>query len=298
VVGLKPTYGRVSRYGLVAFASSLDQVGPFTRDAEDCAIVMNAIAGQCEMDATSSPTPVPDYRSALKADLRGLRVGVPREYFIDGMQEAVRTSVEDAIRLLENLGATVDWNVSLPSTSYALAAYYIIAPSEASANLARYDGVKYGLSRDGATAEEMVIASRGAGFGAEVKRRIMLGTYALSSGYYDAYYLKAQKVRHLISAEFEEAFRSYDVLATPTSPTVAFPLGAKLDDPLQMYLSDVFTLPINIAGIPGLSLPCGFVDGLPVGLQLLANRFGEEALLHVAYAYQQNTDWHQRRPSL
>jgi aspartyl-tRNA(Asn)/glutamyl-tRNA(Gln) amidotransferase subunit A len=298
VVGLKPTYGRVSRYGLVAFASSLDQVGPFTRDAEDCAIVMNAIAGQCEMDATSSPTPVPDYRSALKADLRGLRVGVPREYFIDGMQEAVRTSVEDAIRLLENLGATVDWNVSLPSTSYALAAYYIIAPSEASANLARYDGVKYGLSRDGATAEEMVIASRGAGFGAEVKRRIMLGTYALSSGYYDAYYLKAQKVRHLISAEFEEAFRSYDVLATPTSPTVAFPLGAKLDDPLQMYLSDVFTLPINIAGIPGLSLPCGFVDGLPVGLQLLANRFGEEALVHVAYAYQQNTDWHQRRPSL
>ncbi len=298
VVGLKPTYGRVSRYGLVAFASSLDQVGPFTRDAEDCAIVMNAIAGQCEMDGTSSPVPVPDYRSALKADLRGVRIGVPREYFIDGMQDAVRRSVEDAIRLLESLGATVDWNVSLPSTAYALAAYYIIAPCEASANLARFDGVKYGLSRDGATAEEMVIASRGAGFGAEVKRRIMLGTYALSSGYYDAYYLKAQKVRHLIGAEFDEAFRSYDVLATPTSPTVAFPLGSKTDDPIQMYLSDVFTLPVNIAGIPGLSLPCGLVDGLPVGLQLLANRFGEETLLHVAHAYQQQTDWHLRRPSL
>jgi len=298
VVGLKPTYGRVSRYGLVAFASSLDQIGPFTRDAEDCAIVMNAIAGHCEMDATSSPVPVPDYRSALKTDLRGLRIGVPREYFIDGMQDAVRRSVEDAIRLLESLGASVDWNVSLPSTTYALAAYYIIAPSEASANLARFDGVKYGLSRDGATAEEMVIASRGAGFGAEVKRRIMLGTYALSSGYYDAYYLKAQKVRYLIGAEFDEAFRSYDVLATPTSPTVAFPLGSKTDDPIQMYLSDVFTLPVNIAGIPGMSLPCGFADGLPVGLQLLANRFGEEKLLHVAYAYQQQTDWHVRRPAL
>jgi aspartyl-tRNA(Asn)/glutamyl-tRNA(Gln) amidotransferase subunit A len=298
VVGLKPTYGRVSRYGLVAFASSLDQIGPFTRDAEDCAIVMNAIAGPCEMDATSSPLPPPDYRTALKGDIRGLRIGVPREYFIEGMQAEVRRSVEEAIRLLERLGATVDWDVTLPSTSYALAAYYIIAPSEASANLARFDGVKYGLTRDGATAEEMVIASRGAGFGPEVKRRIMLGTYALSSGYYDAYYLKAQKVRHLIRAEFDRAFQSCDVLVTPTSPTVAFPLGSKLDDPIQMYLSDVFTLPVNIAGIPGLSLPCGFVDGLPVGLQLMANRFDEEALLHVAYAYQQQTDWHLRRPSL
>ncbi len=298
VTGLKPTYGRVSRYGLVAFASSLDQIGPFTRDAEDCAIVMNAIAGQCGMDATSSPTPVPDYRSALTGDIQGLRIGVPREYFIEGMQPDVRQNVEDAIRLLQSLGATVDWNVSLPSTSYALAAYYIIAPSEASANLARYDGVKYGLSRDGTSAEEMTIATRGAGFGPEVKRRIMLGTYALSSGYYDAYYLKAEKVRHLIRAEFDAAFRSCDILATPTSPTVAFPLGARVDDLIQMYLSDVFTLPINIAGIPGLSIPCGFVDGLPVGLQLLADRFGEDVLLRVADAYQRSTDWHMRRPPL
>jgi len=299
VVGLKPTYGRVSRYGLVAFASSLDQVGPFTRDAEDCAIVMEAIAGHCAMDATSSPVPVPDYRSALKADLRGLRIGVPREYFIDGMQHAVRHSVEDAIHLLEGLGATVDWDISLPSTSYALAAYYIIAPSEASANLARYDGVKYGLSRDGTTAEEMVIASRGAGFGAEVKRRIMLGTYALSSGYYDAYYLKAQKVRHLIGAEFDEAFKSYDVLATPTSPTVAFPLGSKVDDPIQMYLSDIFTISCNLASLPGMSIPCGHTKaGLPIGLQILGKPFDEVTVLAVARAYERATQWHERTPPL
>ena len=298
VVGMKPTYGRVSRYGLVAFASSLDQVGPFTRDVEDSAIVMSAISGHCEKDSTSSRVGVPDYRALLDGNVRGLKVGVPREYFIEGMDPEVRARVEESIRTLEQLGADVDWNVSLPSTGYALAAYYIIAPCEASANLARYDGVKYGFSIAERNAEESVAATRGAGFGQEVKRRIMLGTYALSAGYYDAYYLKAQKVRHLIRHEFDEAFAKYDVLATPTSPTVAFELGAKLDDPMQMYLSDVFTLPINIAGIPAVSLPCGFVSGLPVGLQLMGNRFDEGTILRAAYAYQQATDWHLQRPAL
>jgi aspartyl-tRNA(Asn)/glutamyl-tRNA(Gln) amidotransferase subunit A len=298
VVGLKPTYGRVSRYGLVAFASSLDQIGPFTRDVEDCALVMNAIAGPCGRDGTSAPVPVPDYTSFLNGDIRGLRIGVPREYFIDGMQPEVRRSVEDAISLYERLGATVNRDLSLPSTRFALAAYYIIAPSEASANLARYDGVKYGFSQRLTTVEESVSSTRGTGFGPEVKRRIMLGTYALSAGYYDAYYLKAQKVRHLIREDFARAFKEHDVLAMPTSPTVAFPLGAKLDDPMQMYLSDVFTLPVNIAGIPGLSLPCGFVDGLPVGLQLMADRFREDLLLKAGHAYEQATEWHRARPSL
>ena len=298
VVGMKPTYGRVSRYGLVAFASSLDQVGPFTRDVEDCAMVMSAISGHCDKDATSSKVAVPDYRTLLDGDVSGLKVGVPREYFIEGMDPEVRASVEQSIRVLEQLGAEVDWNVSLPSTGYALAAYYIIAPSEASANLARYDGVKYGFSIAERNAEQSVAATRGAGFGQEVKRRIMLGTYALSAGYYDAYYVKAQKVRHLIRHEFDEAFAKYDVIATPTSPTVAFELGAKLDDPMQMYLSDVFTLPINIAGIPALSLPCGSVSGLPVGLQLMGNRFCEGTILRTAYAYQQATEWHLQHPEL
>jgi aspartyl-tRNA(Asn)/glutamyl-tRNA(Gln) amidotransferase subunit A len=298
VVGLKPTYGRVSRYGLVAFASSLDQIGPFTKDVEDCALVMNAIAGRSPRDATSSPVAVPDYTTSLTGDVRGLKVGVPREYFIDGMQPEVRKSVEDAIATLERMGAKVFRDVSLPSTKYALAAYYIIAPSEASANLARYDGVKYGFARRLATAEESVNATRGAGFGQEVKRRIMLGTYALSSGYYDAYYLKAQKVRHLISDEFNRAFAEYDVLAMPTSPTVAFELGSKTNDPMQMYLSDVFTLPVNIAGIPALSLPCGFAQGLPIGLQLMADRFREDLLLRVGHAYEQASEWRLRRPAL
>lgn len=298
VVGLKPTYGRVSRYGLVAFASSLDQVGPFAKDVEDCALVMNAISGQCPHDSTSAPVAVPDFAAFLTGDVRGLKIGVPREYFIEGMQPEVRRSVEEAIALLERMGASVHRDVSLPSTKYALAAYYIIAPSEASANLARYDGVKYGFARRLATTEESVNATRGGGFGQEVKRRIMLGTYALSSGYYDAYYLKAQKVRHLISEEFKRAFAEYDVLAMPTSPTVAFELGAKTDDPMQMYLSDVFTLPVNIAGIPALSLPCGFAGGLPVGLQLMADRFREDLLLRVGHAYEQATEWHLQRPSL
>ncbi len=298
VVGLKPTYGRVSRYGLVAFASSLDQIGPFAADVEDCALIMNAISGFCPHDSTSSPVPVPDYTTCLTRDVRGLRIGVPKEYFIEGMQPEVRRSVEEAIALLERMGASVNRELSLPSTKYALAAYYIIAPSEASANLARYDGVKYGFAHRLSTTEDSVNSTRGEGFGHEVKRRIMLGTYALSAGYYDAYYLKAQKVRHLISEEFKRAFEEHDVLAMPTSPTVAFALGSKTDDPIQMYLSDVFTIPVNIAGIPGLSLPCGFADGLPIGLQLMADRFREDLLLRVGHAYEQATDWHLRHPAL
>ncbi len=298
VVGMKPTYGRVSRYGLVAFASSLDQIGPFTKDVEDCALVMKAISGQCASDSTSSPRPVPDYVSSFTEDLRGLRIGVPREYFIEGMQDEVRQSIETSIDELERLGATIDRGVSLPSTGYALAAYYIIAPSEASANLARYDGVKYGLSVEAQNAEQSIAATRQAGFGDEVKRRIMLGTYALSAGYYDAYYLKAQKVRHLIREEFRQAFERCDILATPTSPSVAFPLGAKLDDPMQMYLSDVFTIPVNIAGIPAMSVPAGYVQGLPVGLHLMGNWFDEGTLLRVARAYEQATTWRSTQPSL
>ncbi len=299
VVGLKPTYGRVSRYGLVAFASSLDQIGPLTKDVTDCALVMNAIAGYDPRDSTSVPHPVPDYTQSLIADLHGLRLGVPREYFVSGMQKGVEEAMNSAITKLEELGAVIDWEVSLPHTPYALAAYYIIAPSEASANLARYDGVKYGFSAQ--EAESMWDAlekTKQFGFGPEVKRRIMLGTYALSAGYYDAWYLKALKVRTLIRQEFNQAFERYDALITPTSPTVPFKIGEKVDDPLQMYLSDVCTLPINIAGIPAISLPGGFVDGLPAGLQVIGKPFSEETLLHIAFAYEQATDWHNRKPSL
>jgi aspartyl-tRNA(Asn)/glutamyl-tRNA(Gln) amidotransferase subunit A len=299
ITGLKPTYGLVSRYGLVAFASSLDQIGPLTRDVEDAALVLSAIAGHDPADSTSAPVEVPDYRQFLQEDIRGLRVGVPREYFVEGMDPAVRAAVEEGVRALERLGATVDWEVSLPSTPYALSVYYIIAPSEASSNLARYDGVKYGYSfQEGAGMWENMEQTRGRGFGAEVKRRIMLGTYALSAGYYDAYYVKALRVRTLIRREFEAAFQRCDVLVTPTSPTTAFKIGERVDDPLAMYLSDVCTLPVNIAGIPGLSIPCGFADGLPVGMQILARPFDEGSLLRVGYAYQQATDWHRRRPSL
>jgi len=296
VVGLKPTYGRVSRYGLVAFASSLDQIGPLTKDVTDCAIVLNAIAGFDNRDSTSVPDPVPDYTKSLKADLKGLKLGVPREYFVAGMQAEVEKALNDAIKTLEGLGAQVDREVSLPSTPYALAAYYIIAPSEASANLARYDGVKYGFAyRDTDSMWDAMEKTRQLGFGEEVKRRIMLGTYALSAGYYDAYYLKAQKVRTLIRREFDQAFEKYDALITPTSPTVPFKLGEKLDDPVQMYLSDVCTLPINIAGVPGISIPAGFDDGLPIGMQIIGKPFGEEAMLRVAYAYEQATEWHKMR---
>jgi len=299
VTGLKPTYGRVSRYGLVAFASSLDQIGPLTRDVADCALVMNAISGYDPRDSTSVPQPVPDYTAGLSAELNGIRLGVPREYFVAGMQDEVDRSVRNAIGVLAGLGATVDWDVSLANTPYALAAYYIIAPSEASANLARYDGVKYGYAYpDADNMWEAMSRTRQYGFGAEVKRRIMLGTYALSAGYYDAWYVKAQKVRTLIRQEFDEAFTRYDALVTPTSPSVAFKIGEKVGDPLQMYLSDVCTLPINIAGLPAISIPAGFADGLPVGMQIIGKPFAEETILKVAHAFQQVTDWHRRQPGI
>jgi len=299
VVGLKPTYGRVSRFGLVAFASSLDQIGPITKDVTDCALVMNAIAGYDPMDSTSVSYPVPDYTSCLNRDLKGLRIGIPKEYFVEGMQEGVKSALEAAIKKLKELGAEIDWEASLPSTKYALAAYYIVAPSEASANLARYDGVKYGFSEQKASSViEAMEKTRQLGFGSEVKRRIMLGTYALSAGYYDAYYLKAQKVRTLIKQEFEQAFEKYDALVTPTSPTVAFKLGEKLEDPMQMYLSDVCTLPINIAGVPAISIPAGFAHGLPIGMQIMGKPFNEETMLRIAFAYEQATDWHNREPGI
>jgi aspartyl-tRNA(Asn)/glutamyl-tRNA(Gln) amidotransferase subunit A len=299
VTGLKPTYGRVSRYGLVAFASSLDQIGPLTQDVMDCAMVLNAIADYDSRDSTSVPSPVPDYTQCLTTDLNGLRIGIPKEYFVEGMQTEVEIAIRAAISKLEELGARVEWEVSLPHTPYALAAYYIIAPSEASANLARYDGVKYGFSYlDTDSMWEALEKTRQYGFGDEVKRRIMLGTYALSAGYYDAWYVKAQQVRTLIRQEFDQAFDKYDALVTPTSPTVPFKIGEKVDDPLQMYLSDICTLPINIAGIPAISIPAGFANGLPIGLQIIGKPFNEETILKIAHAYQQATEWHNRRPDI
>jgi aspartyl-tRNA(Asn)/glutamyl-tRNA(Gln) amidotransferase subunit A len=299
VVGLKPTYGRVSRFGLVAFASSLDQIGPLTKDVTDCALVMNAIAGYDSRDSTSVPHPVPDYTRQLIPNIKGLRIGIPREYFVEGMQNEVRKVLQAAISKLKELGAAIDWEVSLPHTKYALAIYYILAPSEASANLARYDGVKYGFSdRDAGNVIETTEKTRQSGFGTEVKRRIMLGTYALSAGYYDAYYVKAQKVRTLIKREFDQAFEKYDALVSPTSPIVPFKLGEKLEDPMQMYMSDICTLPVNIAGIPAISVPAGFVENLPVGMQIMGKPFSEETLLRIAFAYEQATDWHKRKPPL
>ena len=299
VTGLKPTYGRVSRYGLVAFASSLDQIGPLTRDVTDCALVLNAIAGYDTRDSTSAPQPTPDYTKCLTTDLKGLRIGIPREYFVEGMQSEVETAIRTAIEKLRELGASVEWEVSLPSTPYALAAYYIIAPSEASANLSRYNGVKYGFSYpDARNMWDSMEKTRQYGFGAEVKRRIMLGTYALSAGYYDAWYLKAQRVRTLIRQEFDRAFEKFDALVTPTSPTVPFKIGEKVDDPLQMYLSDVCTLPINIAGLPAISIPAGFADGLPIGMQIIGKPFAEETILKTAYAYQEATEWHKKRAEI
>jgi aspartyl-tRNA(Asn)/glutamyl-tRNA(Gln) amidotransferase subunit A len=294
VVGMKPTYGRVSRYGLVAFASSLDQIGPLTQDVTDCAMLLNAIAGHDKRDSTSVPEPVPDYTQSLKPDLKGVRLGIPREYYVEGMQPGVSDAMNAAIKNLEELGAEIE-EMSLPHTPYALAVYYIIAPSEASANLARYDGVKYGFSYDAGSMWDSMEKTREDGFGPEVKRRIMLGTYALSAGYYDAWYVKSQRVRTLIRREFDAAFTRYDALVTPTSPTVPFKIGEKADDPLAMYLSDVCTLPINIAGVPAISIPAGFVDGLPVGMQIIGRHFNEETILRVAYAYEQATEWHKRR---
>jgi len=300
IVGLKPTYGRVSRYGLIAFASSLDQIGVMAKDVTDAAILLEAIAGHDPRDSTSLDVPVPDYAGGLVngADLSGVRVGVPIEFFVEGMQPEVEAAVRAAVDALAELGAEVR-EISLPHTDYALPVYYLIAPAEASANLARFDGVRYGLRVDDGGLIETYKATRGQGFGPEVKRRIMLGTYALSAGYYDAYYLKAQKVRTLIKDDFDAAFEQVDVVVAPTSPTTAFRIGEKTDDPLQMYLSDIFTLSMNLAGVCGLSLPCGFDgSGLPIGLQMMGPALGEEQVLRVAYAYEQATEWHQRRPEL
>ncbi len=298
VVGLKPTYGRVSRYGLVAFASSLDQIGPFTRDITDCALVMNTIAGFDSRDSTSINQPVPDYTKALNPDIKGMRLALPKEYFVEGIEPGVEQAIRAAVSKFQELGAHVE-EVSMPHTRYALSTYYIIAPSEASANLARYDGVKYGFSDSEATnLIEGYFSTRDQGFGSEVKRRIMIGTYALSSGYYDAYYLKAQKVRTLIKADFDRVFETFDAIISPTSPTVAFKIGEKAADPLAMYLSDVCTIPANMAGTPGISIPGGFSNGLPVGLQILGPALGEEKILQIAYAYEQATEWHKQRPPL
>ena len=298
VVGLKPTYGLVSRYGLVAYASSLDQIGPIARSVADCALVLEALTGQDPKDATTLPGQPRDYISALTGDIRGMRIGVPEEYFGEGTQPGVSGAVREAIAVLESLGAAA-FPVSLPTTPHALACYYIIAPSECSANLARYDGVKYGYSfQDTNDTWEAMEQTRERGFGMEVKRRIMLGAYALSSGYYDAYYLKAQQVRTLIREDFARVFREVDALATPTSPVVAFPKGEKVNDPVQMYLIDVCTLPVNIAGLPGISVPCGFSDGLPVGMQLIGPHLSEPNLLNLAHAYERATDWHRMRPEV
>ena len=298
VVGMKPTYGLVSRYGLIAYASSLDQVGPITKDVTDCALVLNAIAGHDPNDSNSIPSEVPDYTRFLTRDIKGLRIGVPKEYFVEGVEDQVRSALMGATTMLEGLGASLE-EVSLPSTPYALACYYILALSECSTNLARYDGVKYGFSYpDTESMWEAMEKTRQYGFGTEVKRRIMLGTYSLSAGYYDSYYLKAQKVRTLIRREFEEAFRSCDALVTPTSPTVAFRLGEKTEDPVKMYLSDVYTVPVNVAGLPSISIPCGLAGGLPVGMQLIGPPLSEETLLRTAHAYEQATEWHKSRPQL
>jgi aspartyl-tRNA(Asn)/glutamyl-tRNA(Gln) amidotransferase subunit A len=295
VVGFKPTYGRVSRFGLVAFASSLDQIGPFARDARDTAILLQAIAGFDPRDSTSSPVEVPDYNAALSGDIKGMRIGVPEEYWVEGMQPEVVQTIRADIDVLRELGAEIS-PVSLPHTKYGVAAYYIIAPAEASANLARYDGVKYGYSNhDSDNMWRAMELTREHGFGPEVKRRIMLGTYALSAGYYDAYYKRAEKVRTLITEDFERAFREYDALVSPTSPTVAFKIG-EISDPYQMYLQDAFTIPANLSGICGVSIPGGFGNGLPIGLQLLGNAFAESNIMRIADAFERVTDYHKQWP--
>jgi aspartyl-tRNA(Asn)/glutamyl-tRNA(Gln) amidotransferase subunit A len=299
VVGLKPTYGRVSRYGLVAFASSLDQIGPITKDVEDAAIMLQVIAGYDRRDSTSVNQPVPDYRKGLQEPIKGLRLGIPKEYFVEGMHPDVAASVQRAIRTCEQMGAEIS-EVSLPHTEYGVAAYYIIAPAEASSNLARYDGVKYGLRIPQAKdLMSMYRQTRHKGFGPEVKRRIMLGTYVLSAGYYDAYYMKASQVRTLIRQDFVDAFRQCDALLAPVAPIPAFKIGEKTDDPLQMYLSDVLTLPASLAGIPGISVPCGFSsEGLPIGLQVLGPHFKEETILRIAHQFEQATEFHRAKPIL
>jgi len=299
VVGMKPTYGRVSRYGLIAFASSLDQIGPITKDVRDAATLLGVIAGYDEMDSTSVDLPVPDYTKSLVKKIKGVKIGVPKEYFVAGLEDEVAGSVREAINVLKDLGADA-FEISLPHTEYAVSAYYIIGPAEASSNLARFDGVQYGF-RDTSAKQliEMYIATRSKGFGPEAKRRILLGTYSLSSGYYDAYYLKAQKVRTKIREDFDKAFERCDAIVTPTSPTAAFKIGERTGDPISMYLSDVYTIPANLAGLPGISVPCGFTGkGLPIGLQILARPFAEQTILNIAYAFEQATDFHKRKPVL
>ena len=298
VVGLKPTYGRVSRYGLVAFASSLDQIGPITRTVEDNAYLLQAISGLDPMDSTSANAEVPDFLSSLTGDVSGLKIAVPKEYVGEGVTEEVRQSVLDALKVLEGLGATWE-EVSLPHSKYALATYYLLSSSEASANLARFDGVRYGHRTDNAkNLLEMYKNTRSEGFGPEVKRRIMLGTYALSAGHYDAYYIKAQKVRTLIKQDFDEIFEKYDVIVGPTTPTPAFKVGEKMDDPMTMYANDILTIPVNLAGVPGISVPAGFVDGMPVGLQIIGKHFDEATVYQVAHAFEQATDYHKQKPNL
>ena len=298
-VGLKPTYGRISRYGLVAFASSLDQIGSFTKNARDAAIMLEVMSGIDHRDSTSVPQPVPHYAASLDGNIKGLKIGLPKEYMIGGLDPEVSAATQAAVKQLQNLGADIT-EISLPHTDYAIATYYIIATAEASANLARFDGIRYGARIEGNDPISLYANTRGAGFGPEVKRRIILGTYVLSSGYYDAYYLRAQKVRTLIRQDFLKAFEKVDAIVTPTSPTAAFKIGEKADDPLQMYLSDIFTISCNLAGICGLSVPCGFTKSpkLPIGLQLLGKPFGEETILRIAHAYEQSTNWHKEKPAL
>ncbi|WP_088103301.1 Asp-tRNA(Asn)/Glu-tRNA(Gln) amidotransferase subunit GatA [Halalkalibacter urbisdiaboli] len=298
VVGLKPTYGRVSRFGLVAFASSLDQIGPITRNVEDNAYLLQTISGLDPMDSTSANVEVPDFLSSLTGDVKDLKIAVPKEYLAEGVQEEVKQSVLDALKVLEGLGATWE-EVSLPHSKYALATYYLLSSSEASANLARFDGVRYGYRTDNAdNLLEMYKQTRSEGFGNEVKRRIMLGTFALSSGYYDAYYKKAQQVRTLIKQDFEKVFEKYDVIIGPTSPTPAFKIGEQVEDPLTMYANDILTIPVNLAGVPGISVPCGFQDGLPLGLQIIGKHFDESTVYRVAHAFEQATDYHKQKPTL
>lgn len=298
VVGMKPTYGRVSRYGLVAFASSLDQIGPLTKDVADCALVMNAICGKDQRDATSLDVETPDFTKSLVDDVKGLKIGVPKEFFGQGTDPDVESAVRGAINIFAGLGA-VPGETSMPSIGYGLPVYYIIAPAECSSNLARYDGVRYGLrSKTSPDVVSMFEMTREEGFGPEVKQRIMIGTYALSAGYYDAYYLKAQKVRTLLRRDFEKAFDEFDVLITPTSPTVAFGIGELVDDPFAMKLADVCTIPVNLAGIPAVSIPCGYKNGLPIGLQIMGKGLDEETLIRVAYTFEQHTDFHKRKPGV
>jgi aspartyl-tRNA(Asn)/glutamyl-tRNA(Gln) amidotransferase subunit A len=300
VVGLKPTYGRVSRYGLIAFASSLDQIGPITKDIKDCALLMNVICGYDPNDSTSVNLEVPDYTKSLGAEIRGLKIGIPKEYFVEGLDPEVKIILEEAINKIKSLGADYK-QVSLPHTEYAVAVYYIIATAEASSNLARFDAVQYGFRSENPKSSliDMYKKTRGEGFGEEAKRRIILGTFVLSHGYYDAYYLSALKVRTLIKRDFDQAFKEFDCIITPTSPTPAFKIGERIDDPLKMYLSDIYTISANLAGIPAISVPCGFTKkGLPVGLQILAKPFNEEMLFKIADAYERNTSWHKIKPKI